>query len=134
MSIFRSFLIILISLTCISLVIISYSHLLSKNLTNDITKQTSSSISCKYLRASNTSQKEITVQNACLAKEDDGRNMGKDNWPLGRPLPLPQWSGERPELRFASLADYDKFIWSATEHLQDTLTSQPYDSISNFIW
>lgn len=86
-------------------------------------------------------QKESGAQNAGLTAEnedddddDDDSAWGEDEWPVGHPLPLPEWGCERPEVRFDSLAQYHKFITSATEHLKASLTSQPYDSIFNFIW
>ncbi|KAK4292080.1 hypothetical protein Pmani_035128 [Petrolisthes manimaculis] len=66
--------------------------------------------------------------------DDSDSDWGEEEWPVGRPLPLPEWGCERPEVRFVSLAHYHKFISSATEHLKADLASQPYDAVSNFIW
>lgn len=106
----------------------------------DVKARSSSSGFWSGLATSDVSQKERAALNAGLVTEDgddvddDDSDWGEDEWPVGHPLPLPEWGCERPEVRFVSLAHYHNFIRSATEHLKANLTSQPYDALSNFIW
>lgn len=65
--------------------------------------------------------------------EDDDSDWGEDEWPLERPLPLPEWGCERPDLKFSSLKHYHGFIAKATRALHLALDTHSYDSLSNFL-
>lgn len=90
------------------------------------------------LGTSEVSFKERDALNASLAAdessdEDDDSDWGEDEWPVERPLPLPEWGCERPELTFASLQHYQRFQVRVTHHLHQALAAHCYDTFSNFI-
>ena len=64
---------------------------------------------------------------------DDDSAWGEDEWPLERPLPLPEWGCGRPSLVFKSVLDYRRFLSRVTTRLRLALAIQPYDSVSNFV-
>lgn len=66
-------------------------------------------------------------------ESDDDSAWGEDEWPLERPLPLPEWGCGRPSLVFPSVQDYRRFLSRVTTRLRRALALQPYDSISNFV-
>ena len=66
-------------------------------------------------------------------EDDVDSDWGEEDWPLDRPLPLPEWGCERPELKFHSIDDYHKFLSLASKLLQENIQSFTYDTISNFI-
>lgn len=65
--------------------------------------------------------------------DDDDSDWGEDEWPLERPLPLPEWGCERPDLKFSSLQHYYGFVARATRVLHVALDNHCYDSFSNFL-
>ncbi|XP_068219618.1 uncharacterized protein, partial [Palaemon carinicauda] len=65
--------------------------------------------------------------------DDDDSDWGEDEWPIDRALPLPEWGCERPELNFGSLQSYCQFLGHVRGHLERALSTQCYDTISNFI-
>lgn len=97
-----------------------------------------SSSSSGYFSGVGTSEvsiKERAALNASLCDDDsdDDSCWGEDEWPLARPLPLPEWGCERPEVNFSCLQEYQRFLARVTYHLHRALSSLPYDTISNFI-
>lgn len=64
---------------------------------------------------------------------DDDSAWGEDEWPLERPLPLPEWGCGRPSLAFPSVQDYRRFLSRVSTRLRRALALQPYDSVSNFV-
>lgn len=64
---------------------------------------------------------------------DDDSAWGEDEWPLERPLPLPEWGCGRPSLVFPTMQDYRRFISRVSTRLRRALALQPYDSVSNFV-
>ena len=64
---------------------------------------------------------------------DDDSAWGEDEWPLERPLPLPEWGCGRPSLVFSTIQDYRRFLSRVSTRLRRALALQPYDSVSNFV-
>lgn len=63
----------------------------------------------------------------------DESEWDEDEWPSTHPLPLPLWGCERPELVFATVVEYMHFLAPVTQHLQDCISSLPYDTLSTFV-
>ncbi|KAK8385269.1 hypothetical protein O3P69_012237 [Scylla paramamosain] len=66
-------------------------------------------------------------------ESDDDSAWGEDEWPLERPLPLPEWGCGRPSLVFSTMQDYRRFLTRVSTRLHRALALQPYDSVSNFV-
>ncbi|KAG7170108.1 hypothetical protein Hamer_G012343 [Homarus americanus] len=85
---------------------------------------------------SEVSVKERAALNASLTTDyasDDDSDWGEDEWPVERPLPLPEWGCGRPEVNFSTLHHYQRFLARLTHHLHHALADLPYDTLSNFI-
>ncbi|KAK7076792.1 hypothetical protein SK128_000332 [Halocaridina rubra] len=68
-----------------------------------------------------------------ISDENDDSDWDEEEWPVDRPLPLPEWGCERPELNFGNLSQYESFIIHIQEHLHKALATQCYDTVSNFV-
>lgn len=79
---------------------------------------------------------ERAALNASLAADEDSDDdsvWNEDEWPVDRPLPLPEWGCGRPEVTFNCQQQYKIFLVRVGYHLRRALASLPYDTISNFI-
>lgn len=64
---------------------------------------------------------------------DSDSDWEEEEWPLTRPLPLPEWGCERPKLKFDTLKGFQEFLAEVQTHVEDNISNFNYDTFSNFI-
>ena len=104
-------------------------------------KAWSDAASSGYLSGSVAFKNKLSVQDSFDQTEEDGSSSSSDDdsdwdedeWPAQMPLPVPLFGCERPELQFDSTDDYLQFANLVQNHVEENVSSLPYDTLSSFV-